>query len=60
MRPQGSNIVYTVAKVVSILETLIRQNKLLDQRHPDITICVIIKEKMVPKKLILVKICRLL
>ena len=57
-RPQGSNIVYTAAEAVNVLETLIRQIKSLDQPWPERTLRILIKEKMVNEKRIPVKICR--
>ena len=44
---------------INVLETLILRDAMLDQSHPEITLCPLIKEKIVNKKPITVKVCRL-
>ena len=57
-RTVGGNVVYSATEAVNVVNALIRQNSKLEQPHPERTLLVLIKEKMINEKRIPVKICR--
>ena len=57
-RPLGGNIVYSSAEAVNVVNTLVCQNQKSDNPHPDRTLLVLVKQKMIDEKRIPVQICR--